>query len=57
MTKETTPPVNRIFTCVSCGHRWVGSNSTCPSCSSFGKAGDEEMTKKIVDTSEDDLRK
>ena len=40
---------SRMWTCISCGHAWLGTESTCPACKSFGKAGDEEFTKKIVE--------
>lgn len=48
----------KVWKCMntSCGHTWLGRRSTCPNCSSFGKAEtDDEMTKKVVD--DNDLRK
>lgn len=51
-----TSVINKIWTCRSCSHRWLGPASTCPHCGSVGKSEPEaEFTKKIVD--DNDLMK
>lgn len=42
--------------CLSCGHRWLGSSSTCSHCGKIAKSGDETFTKKVLDE-EPDLKK
>lgn len=40
------------FKCTLCGHHWVGSSATCPSCNGVAKS-EGEMTNKSLQGSND----
>lgn len=41
--------------CLGCGHKWIGTSSTCPQCGRIAKSGGEEFTKKVIE--DNDLKK
>lgn len=43
------------FSCSSCGHKWIGSQSTCPNCDGIAKS-QGEFTKKTLQ-GDSDLKK
>jgi hypothetical protein len=45
------------FNCRSCGHQWLGTNSTCPRCDGVAKSDGETTRKTFQGDPGEDLKK
>lgn len=44
------------YACTLCGHRWLGTNATCPNCQGIAKS-EGEITKKTLQGDPGDMKK